>query len=465
MKVERLLIKEGEMMVKKHENLISAVNKALKENANYGKELDALGQTKLATMLENVSNAFDTRASLKESGVQVGDIANKNEYLKLIAAVMPVLVLEDIASVQPLKQKAGIAFYVKHKYASNRGKIADGDNISSFRQVGPDADKIPGAFNYSSQTIEGEVVTQSSNSFKLAWGPVVPGSVKFVIGSDACTDKDGEILKAGTKIGTIDYTTGVVTFSGAQTIVNNEVSYEQDLYTSPTSVPRVKTSIEELPLYARPRKLATEFSLDSAFDLMATQNVDLQALVQSTATDEIRAEIDGEGLNDMKTSGTGMSVSFNQPVPFGISKYEHYESFLQTIVEASNKIYNKTRRVAGNIVIVGENAANIIETHSKFKAAGTMNEAGPHIMGTLNGKYIIVKNPYYGSDEFVVTYKGSNPFDAGYIYAPYMPITSTQFIMGANFNGEQGYATSYAKKLVDNGFFVNGLITHADGTN
>lgn len=463
MKVERLLIKEGEMAVKKHENLISAVNKSLKESASYGREMNALEKTNLATMLENVSNAFDTRASLKESGVQVGDIAGKNEYLKLIAAVMPVLVLEDVASVQPLKQKAGIAFYVKHKYASNRGKVVDGDNLASFRQVGPDADKIPGAFNYSSQEIAGEVVTVSDKTFKLAWNPVVPGTVKFTVGAEGCTDKDGKVLKGTTEIGDIDYTTGVVTFTAEQTIVDNEVSYEQDLYNAPVTVPRIKTSIEEIPLYARPRKLATEFSLDAAFDLMATQNVDLQTLVQSTATDEIRAEIDGEGLHDMKNSGTGMSVSFNQPVPFGISKYEHYESFLQTVVEGANKIYNKTRRVTGNILIVGENAANIVETHSKFKAAGTLNESGPHIMGTLNNKYVVIKNPYYGSDEFVITYKGTNPFDAGYIYAPYQPITSTQFIMGANFNGEQGYATSYAKKLVDSNFFVNGLITHTDG--
>ena len=47
-----------------------------------------------------------------------------------------------------------------------------------------------------------------------------------------------------------------------------------------------------------------------------------------------------------------------------------------------------------------------------------------------------------------------------YIYAPYMPITSTQFIMGENFQGTQGYATSYAKKLVSKDFYVNGQITH-----
>ena len=193
-----------------------------------------------------------------------------------------------------------------------------------------------------------------------------------------------------------------------------------------------------------------------------TQNVDLQSIISGAATDEIRSEIDGEILNDLANSGTTMSISWNQPVPFGISRFEHYESFYQTIVEGANKIYNKTRRVTGNYVIVGENAANVLETHSKFKAAASLNEAGPHIAGTLNGKYLIVKNPYYGSDDFVIGYNGDTPWDGGYVYAPYMAITSTQFIMGENFLGTQGYATSYAKKLLSGDFYVNGKITHTE---
>ena len=191
-----------------------------------------------------------------------------------------------------------------------------------------------------------------------------------------------------------------------------------------------------------------------------TQNVDLQSIIAGAATDEIRSEIDGEILNDIANSGTTMNVSFNQPVPFGISRADHYEAFYQVIVEGANKIYAKTRRITGNYVIAGENAANILETHSKFKAAASLNEAGPHVAGTLNGKFLVVKNPYFGADQFVIGYNGDTPWDGGFVYAPYMAITSTQFIMGENFLGTQGYATSYAKKLLSSDFYVNGLITH-----
>ena len=232
------------------------------------------------------------------------------------------------------------------------------------------------------------------------------------------------------------------------------------MYAAPIRVPRIKTIVTDITVTARPRKLATAFSLDAAYDLQMTQNVDLQSIIAGAATDEIRSEIDGEILNDLANSGTTMTVSFNQPVPFGISRADHYESFYQTIVEGANKIYAKTRRITGNYLIVGENAANILETHSKFKAAASLNEAGPHVAGTLNGKFLVVKNPYFGADDFVIGYNGDTPWDGGYVYAPYMAITSTQFIMGENFLGAQGYATSYAKKLLSSDFYVNGLITH-----
>ena len=446
----REYLTENEHLLRKHSRMISAVNKALKENANYGRELDEFKKSNLAVMLENVSHAFDVRAKLTEAqGTQVGDIAKKNDYLNLISAVMPTLVAEDLVNVQPLKQKAGVVYYLKNVFDDNKGKIEKGDVISSFERVYVENDKLDSAFKYTSETVEAEALVVGGGTAKLAWTPVVPGSVK--IGGDT-DDGAGNIGSAK-----IDYETGVITgLSGS----NLEADYKHDMYAAPIRVPRIKTIVTDITVTARPRKLATAFSLDAAYDLQMTQNVDLQSIIAGAATDEIRSEIDGEILNDLANSGTTMTVSFNMPVPFGISRADHYESFYQTVVEGANKIYAKTRRITGNYLIVGENAANILETHSKFKAAASLNEAGPHVAGTLNGKFLVVKNPYFGADDFIIGYNGDTPWDGGYVYAPYMAITSTQFIMGENFLGTQGYATSYAKKLLSADFYVNGAITH-----
>lgn len=452
MVLERLL-KEGEALVRKHQKSISAVNKALKENANYGSELDDLRKVNLAQMLENVSSVFEARQALNEAhGVQTGDVARKLEYLTLITAVMPTLVAEEVASVQPLKQKAGVAYYMKHVYDSTKGAIKQGDTFSELTKVGPSTDDMnaegisntyQSAIEFSSERVSNEEVDMSSGTGILAWVPVRPGTVSCLVSGQVVKD-DGEGNIGG---GTIQYATGVITgitidesdvpdrANPGSTKKAKLISYETDFTQAPVDVPAVKTIITDVTLTARARKLRTAFSLDAAFDLMATQNIDIQQLLQETATNEIRAEIDGEVLEDIRRSGTNLTVAFNQNVPIGLSKYEHYNSFYQTIIEGSNKIYQKTRRVSANFIIVGQNAANILETHPLFEKAGSINEAGPHVMGNLAKRFLVIKNPYYGEDDFVLGYKGSVPFDSGYIYAPYMPITSTQFIMGDNFQG------------------------------
>ena len=380
---------ENEHLLRKHNRVISAVNRALKENANYGRELDTYKKTSLAIMLETVSHAFDVRAKLMESGTQVGDIAKKNDYLNLIAAVMPTLVAEDLVNVQPLKQKAGVVYYMKHVYDDNKGTIARGDAISTIDRVWPAAEKLEGAINYSSEDIVDEAIDLADGNAKLAWTPVVPGSV--VIGE---TTDDGE---GNIGSGTIDYATGTIT--GLTDAVNKTVSYKMDLYTAPMRVPRIRTVITDLTVTARPRKLATAFSMDAAFDDQMTQNVDLQSIIQGAATDEIRSEIDGEILQDLATSGTDMTISWNMPTPFGISRFEHYESFYQTIVEGANKIYNKTRRITGNFVIAGENAAkpkNDVNITDETTVTNDVNLGGNDLVDDIANQYSTGDHQYIG---------------------------------------------------------------------
>ena len=111
-----------------------------------------------------------------------------------------------------------------------------------------------------------------------------------------------------------------------------------------------------------------------------------------------------------------MSVTFNIAVPFGITKVDHYDSFLQTLIAAGNKVRTKTRRVTPNILIVGETGSNVIESMTKFKPASTLGSAGPHILGTLANRYLCVYSPYYPADKGVLAYRGDVILDTGYIY-------------------------------------------------
>ena len=463
--IDSLALKEADALIKKHESMINAVDNALKESASF-EAMDSNKKANLAIMLENVSNQVEAKAPrvLTESGTQVVDIAKKMEYLNLTAAIMPTLVAEDIVSVQAQKQKAATAFYIKYEYGSDRGAIKRGDRISDFMQVGPDADKIPAAFNYSAETIDGEEVVQdtTTGNFVLAWKPVVPGSINFLVsGAEYKDDGEGNIVNdSNATVGTVDYTTGAVEFTNKVVADDSVVNYAQDLTIAPVDVPEVKMEVKEVVMVAKPRKLRGGFSLDAAFDLSATQNIDLQSLLQNLKVDEIRSEIDGEIMNDLLNTGTGMQVTFNIAVPFGITKVDHYDSLMQTLIQGANKVRTKTRRITPNILIVGETGANILESMTKFKPAASLGSAGPHILGTLANRFLCVYSPYYPADKAVIAYRGDVIIDTGYIYGPYMPIIATQYIMGADFYGDQGVATSYSKKLVCKDFYCNLTFTN-----
>lgn len=57
-----------------------------------------------------------------------------------------------------------------------------------------------------------------------------------------------------------------------------------------------------------------------------------------------------------------------------------------------------------------------------------------------------------------MSYKGTNFLETGYVYAPYMPVLSTDILMPADFNGQQGYATSYGRKMLNGKMYLRGRI-------
>ena len=59
----------------------------------------------------------------------------------------------------------------------------------------------------------------------------------------------------------------------------------------------------------------------------------------------------------------------------------------------------------------------------------------------------------------VLGYKGPNMLDAGYVYCPYLPITTTGMIsLADDFGTREGWATIYGKKAINPRLYVKGRI-------
>ncbi len=456
-------------LVKKYSPILEAIETELKNQGN--ESFDSYKKYTLSRIMENAQNlieSYSKNKAIMEAGTfQVNNVPAKNQYLKLTAAVYPQLVAENVASVQAMEYKDATCYYLGYTYGSDRGVIKTGDSISSVFKTGPEVEKYAASTKFASEMIEQEelVLGDDLKSFTLAWKPVIPGSVEYTTAAGTLVDDGmGNMINAATKAaaGTIDYATGAVELTTAVTEDDNKINYAQNLEYAPAQLPVVSMDIKPLFLHAKPKALKTAYSLIGAYDLQQTQGLDAQKLLSNLATDELRCEIDGEVLNDicsLPASQAAGEVFWNMPVPFGINKKEHYESFYFEIIKASSMIKQVTNKFEGNRVIAGFNANYVLKTLDEFKASN-QNSAGPVVSGTLAGNFTVIYNPYINQDEFTVMYQGSSAFDTSYVYGVYMPIVSSQFIMDDTLLGRQGYATEYAKSFVNRKYIVKGHITH-----
>ena len=466
---------EGSPLVKKWGNKLNEVNSILKEEGQRPMNLEK--QVALAKVLENTQNRINYELRESTQNTMVGPY--KRYALDIISSMVPNLIAFDLVNVQPIENKMGIINYVKYSAGSNRHPHQVGSELATtFNFTGAD---VPGKEYYSAQTVQDEpiVYTTEGNTitFSLPWHPIIAeAGVKLSIGSvndieakfekdkiDPITHMVTEGTLAGTGVtGTINFMTGVGTLTLGAPPASEDMLIGSWVFNNeyaPVDVPELNLSIESIPVIARSRKLKALWSFDAAYEMQKEYGQDLNGLLAAQAAAEIAHEIDVEIVNDLFAGAYTKGATWDANVPVGVAQANHFESLKTTFNKASNTIFQNTKRAMGNFVVVGTNVATVIESSLAFQGnADSGNVIGPYLMGVWGG-YKVYKDPFLGPDQFVVGYKGSSLFDAGYCYAPYMPLATTQMLMLADFQGQQGWATSYGKKMLNNKMYVSGSIT------
>lgn len=441
------------VLLEKWGHELNAINEA------FDGKLDYVRQITTAMMLENANNQL-ARVEAMNEGTQLADIGFFKKYgINLLAAAIPNLIAPDIVSMQPMQNRIGEMRYLKVLYGSDKGSFKAGDTMFSSFQGGH------GQTGYTSDTIEDEVlgadIESTTAKANLSWLPVVPGKVKIVINDTiVVTDNGNKVLSGPGITGTIDYNSGAVTLTGSE--INGEATivatYEYDNINSPVQAPEITFKIATTPIVAKSRKLKATYSLDASFDLTKDYGMQINNEIVTYTSAQIKHEIDGEIMNDLLRVATAKGTTWDKTPRDGISLRDHNESFNNVLVEASNNIFEATKLASGSFLVVGMETSNIVETLPRFRPSGVVKPVGPHLVGYL-GSMPVYKNPFYPANAYLVGWKGTGLFDAGYLYCPYMPIMSTQLIMDSTFEGQRGFATAYGKKTVNGNFYSKGTIT------
>lgn len=412
----------------------------------------------LAIVCENTDAAIQKYRRINE-GTQAADVgAYIRHAFEMITAVMPNLVSEEVVSVQALNQKIGQIFFLQYVFGSNKGTVKKGDLA-----FGPyDINNKP---EYTSEHIDQEVLEATPSGTKvegtLSWGPVIAGSVVVTAGSVTLKDDGkGALTSSGSDAGIIDYTSGKITINFASTPEAVNVEYSYSLEYAPTEAPELDMNIKEKIVVAKPRRLRTRYAFEAAYDVEKQFGINMDDELLEAAVSEIKHEIDQEILSDLYRQA-GLIHTWDATVRPAISKQQHYESFGIAINEAENLIRKATKRAKGNVLVAGINALNVAESLPGFIPSNATDKIGAYVAGTIKGHTKVIANPFYGDDEYLVAYKGESFLDAGYVYAPYLPIFATQIVMMDDFLGRRGYATSYAKAMLNPNYYVKGTITHS----
>ena len=67
-----------------------------------------------------------------------------------------------------------------------------------------------------------------------------------------------------------------------------------------------------------------------------------------------------------------------------------------------------------------------------------VDDTGNTFAGTLNGRIKVYIDPYANTDYVTVGYRGSNPYDAGVFYCPYVPLQMVRQLVKITSNHVSG---------------------------
>ena len=229
-------------------------------------------------------------------------------------------------------------------------------------------------------------------------------------------------------------------------------------------------SIEKVTVTAKTRALKAEYSMELAQDLKAVHGLDAETELANILSTEILAEINREVIRTVYASakigaqvGTTTAGVFNLDTDSnGRWMVEKIKGLAFQIEREANTIAKTTRRGKGNIMICSSDVASalamagILDYNSALQSqvSLTVDDTGNTFAGTIFGRIKVYIDPYFpanfNSEFAVVGYKGTNAYDAGLFYCPYVPLQMVRAVDTGTFQPKIGFKTRYG--LVANPF-------------
>ena len=391
----------------------------------------------------NVGNTAGMRSG---DNYATGDARLPKVLIPMIRRTFPELITNEIVGVQPMTGPVGLAFAMRYKYddtalgATNAngsdGALGSGTSVGGAQAVSGGKEL---GYNYLNTAFTG--TSAASLSGNAAWSNVVEDS----------------------GIGAI--------------ISQFELS---------SKIPQITVSFEKTAVEALTRRLAAKWSVELEQDLKNMNGIDIDSELTNAMSYEIQSEIDREMIARMVQvcldAGAGVGYSVWSAVSADARwSAERARDFYNRIVVEANRVAIRNRRGAANFIIATPRICAILETLPNFTwqpVTGSVNTAPVGIakVGSVGGRFQIYRdtrteaqlNPGYTAsnagggystvrtapvDYALLGYKGTEYYDSGILYCPYIPVMIQRTIGPNDFAPRVGLLTRYG--VVDHIFGAN----------
>lgn len=420
-----------------------------------------------------IQNNCRSRQSIM-GATNTSNIAARPDFLQLLPMFVQKLLILDVFGSVAMKSRQQLIPYFKFITENTKGETQKGTILSSpfVNRQGIDP-------NFGGKVVKNEVVESAAGTFttgNLAYLPVLPGSVTVVteisgVSTPYTDDGAGNIVTAaGAAAGTIDYSTGTVTFTSGQVLTAGDSVKATYQYDNETVGPNADgeygaqmgkgyLQLDEINLVAEVMELACYWSVYSAFASQNEYGASVADMSKEAAFGELTAEINSKGFKKLADAAS-YKPQYNwdaAPVMTSVYPSDYLNMFKLKLDQAAASVYQTTHLSRPNYIVCGTNVASYMKMINGFKADNIGDTVGPYKLGALD-EFNVYVDPNYDPNKWVMGCKSNDIRRNSALFGEYMPFTETAPITLANASVQQGYGSMMAMEVVNPATIVGGRI-------
>lgn len=393
--------------------------------------------------------------------------------IPMIRRTFPELISNEIVGVQPMGGPVGLAFALRYKYSTESlgygidGKFNPGNADNKNTPIKDFGNKGGWGISEEAKTQLGETKPYANEiGYQKLDTRFTGASAGYLSGmADTAAITDADLTAAGGEAS--DRWNFAEEDAGVAALLND--------YEITGNIPQVEISFEKTAVTAGTRRLGARWSVELEQDLKNMNGIEIDAELTGAMSYEIQAEIDREMITRiLQVALNAKQFCFwNAASADARWSMERSRDFYQHLILEANKIGLRNRRGSANFIVCTPTVAAMIEAMPEF-VGGPVNgnvdtqPVGIAKVGSLARRFNVYRDTrtpvqtgeygYHPAARTPVEYallgfKGSEYYDTGLIYCPYIPIMVQRTIGSNDFAPRVGMLTRYG--VVDNIFGAN----------